>query len=204
MLKWTQNSSLHKVTELFFTIDVTSYLRILFLPAWNCSVWHIEVQAAWIQDDKCTDLNTAEWLLGPRSHLTQRTSLLGREPAGKEHQEGWWNGGRNLLLLWDCRARPLMLALSPLTFSHSWWPLPHYWFCMLTQGWGSICWHCPSSFKELSMIFDCTMVTVSCSVWLVFFLLEVASDYGGEYYSGFPLTDSLSGYKWNIWKNSLC
>lgn len=42
-LKLTENPSLPKVAELFFPIDILSYLTVPFLPAWELQSGNIKV-----------------------------------------------------------------------------------------------------------------------------------------------------------------
>lgn len=130
------NSSSQKVAELFFPGDITFYLAVLFLPAWNCSVWQRE-RCTDTGLHKRTDLSIAEWLLGPCSYLTQKTSSW----VPLRRSTCWPRPPRTLTLLWVGRAWQPGLRLSPLRSSHSWWLWPPYWFCVLTRHLCSICWH---------------------------------------------------------------
>lgn len=202
MLKLTQNSSSHKVAELFFPIDITSYLTVLFLPAWNCSVWHPEVPAAWIQDDTGTRISASRsgylargptWPRGPIS-----TSQSTCWPSTPRRPLGWQrspdvveNGIKRrplssgifpfwvtfaLLLILRADSVPLLHLLTRviLLLNRS----PQY----LTASWEAL----------------------SFSQGPVFYLLKVVSGYRGEYHFSFPLPDSLPGYEPDVAKCRLC
>lgn len=118
MLKLTQNSSSHKVAELFFPVDITSYLTVLFylseiavsgvkrykLPGYRTTQAH-----------KSRHCRVAAWPMIPFDPRTHKY-LSERGPADQAHQRDRCPGGGPLRLLWHCREwhwalRPLLWYL---------------------------------------------------------------------------------------------
>lgn len=198
MLKLTQNSSSHKVAELFFPIDITSYLTVLFLPAWNCSVWHPEVPAAWIQDDTGTRISASRsgylargptWPRGPIS-TSQSTCWPStpRRPLGWQRSPDVVENGikhrplsSGIFPFWVTFALLLILRADSV-------PL----LCLLTR----VILLLNRSLQHLTASWE----ALSFSQGLVFYLLKVVSGYRGEYHFSFPLPDSLPGYEPDVSK----
>lgn len=188
MLKCTQNSSMHEVTELFFPVDITFYLTVSFLPPLNCSVYWREVQAARTQDR--TSHGSRHCRVAARHTLPSDPRTSPQVPLRKS--TCWPHTPRTLMSLWDDRAWQWVLPLSLPMPSHSWSLWPPCWFCVLTRHPCRICWHWSFSLLNCSSWYSPAFWWVlSCSVRLVSCLLKVVPGYRGEYHSGFLLTLSL-------------